>query len=509
MKKKKKLILGIAGAVSIVIVASAVIIAFLLSPANVYARKINEAEKYAEAGDYENAVLAYQEAIEQDPENVEAYLGLAVLYDSNGQTDLAMNLLISGFEKTGSSRLKLMLNNLMEKSGTGDEEKGETQAKIDEEIFSVFSAYSFADYTNHYGISSKNGNRDGSVTVRVTGVNADFTYRNTDNQPSVVSATVVDNTAVPAAISMDNILSLFGVTESITYEELQSMNLNQLTRKDDAEHGTVISFVYEGAQVTAACSGDGTVSEGAWNEIIPVVHSVSFAEVTISGLIIDAQTGSSIPDASIVVREGTAESGTSVRETTSGASGVYSVTVPSGEYTFEIAAEGYETVFREVYVGTYSKSVSQDFTITKSVGEGEVRIVLEWGATPRDLDSYLIGNTDSGDEVFVSYRSKVSESSGKTVAELDLDDIDGYGPETITLYDMNGTYTYSVVDFNMTGMINTSGATVTVYMPGEAPQTISISPDFSGEVWRVCEIDHGQLIIHNDAYGTTSPVSGK
>ena len=64
------------------------------------------------------------------------------------------------------------------------------------------------------------------------------------------------------------------------------------------------------------------------------------------------------------------------------------------------------------------------------------------------------------------------------LAELDVDDTNGYGPETITLNDLNGVYTYSVVDYRTTGTLQQYGATVKVYLPGKsAPTVITLDPN--------------------------------
>ena len=51
-----------------------------------------------------------------------------------------------------------------------------------------------------------------------------------------------------------------------------------------------------------------------------------------------------------------------------------------------------------------------------------LRVVLTWGKTPDDLDSHMI---------FLA--TTLLENKTGTDAELDVDDTDSYGPETITL----------------------------------------------------------------------------
>ena len=118
---------------------------------------------------------------------------------------------------------------------------------------------------------------------------------------------------------------------------------------------------------------------------------------------------------------------------------------------------------------------------------GEARIVLTWGSYPSDLDSHLIGNG-----VHVSWLNTSTAAAG-----LDLDDQDGYGPETTTIYDLSGDYTFVVHDFTNSGDIGSSGAEATVYLPGQEPVTISISGSGSN-TWVVCSITDGKLDIINE-----------
>lgn len=61
---------------------------------------------------YEKAVLEFTEAIEIEPLNADAYLGLAEAYAGMGDTEKAIEVLEEGYEKTGDVRLKDMLEEL-------------------------------------------------------------------------------------------------------------------------------------------------------------------------------------------------------------------------------------------------------------------------------------------------------------------------------------------------------------------------------------------------------------
>ena len=130
----------------------------------------------------------------------------------------------------------------------------------------------------------------------------------------------------------------------------------------------------------------------------------------------------------------------------------------------------------------------------------EARIVLEWGAEPLDLDSHLTGAVSGGSNIHVYYASQQAFIGGTKAAELDLDDTDGYGPETTTIYDLQGTYTFTVVDFQSTGTMAQNGATVKVYLPGQSPVVISLDRGRGVEnVWDVCRISRGKVDVLNTA----------
>lgn len=242
---------------------------------------------------------------------------------------------------------------------------------------------------------------------------------------------------------------------------------------------------------------NGTISAGAQNEFAPLKaneeNAANVNRATSTGFIKDAQTNASVAGAHLIVREGSNQSGEAVEEVDVGAYGEYEFNVEPGEYTVEVVANGYTTVFVPVYIGAYEGTHNQDIILSKTVGTGEARIVLTWSSSPRDLDSYLVGTLDDGTNVFTSFYNQKSGSN----AELDIDNTSGYGPETTTIYNLNGKFRFLVLDYTGSGAMSRSGATVTVYLPDQPVQTIQINTGITGNVWSVVEIDHGQLSIAN------------
>ena len=96
----------------------------------------------------------------------------------------------------------------------------------------------------------------------------------------------------------------------------------------------------------------------------------------------------------------------------------------------------------------------------------------------------------------MNFRNTQITSGGETAAVLDRDARSAPGVETTTIYDMNGSYEFFVFDYMLSGTMQSSGATVTIYAPGESPQTVSIPSD-AGNTWYVCRIEAGKVRITN------------
>ncbi|WP_263141250.1 tetratricopeptide repeat protein [Pseudomonas sp. RIT-PI-AD] len=114
-----------------------------------------------------------------------------------------------------------------------------------------------------------------------------------------------------------------------------------------------------------------------------------------------------------------------------------------------------------------------------------MRIVLTWGATPNDLDSHV---AYPGNHVYFDHKEGAD-------ADLDVDDIDSYGPETITLRKkrFGESYVYAVHDF--TNMNNpgshdlaNSQAKVFVYIGQSLVRTYYVPRGRAGNLWTVFRV---------------------
>ena len=137
-----------------------------------------------------------------------------------------------------------------------------------------------------------------------------------------------------------------------------------------------------------------------------------------------------------------------------GADGRWTTPLPPGAYQVSYRLEGYvpytseSTEVREDGQ-LVTVSLSRMLEATESSGR-EVRIILNWGSRPdqvKDADSHVACPCGSG-LGHVYFQNRTHEEPEHEV-ELDVDDTDWGGPETITLTrPVPGTYVYWVHDFS-------------------------------------------------------------
>lgn len=126
----------------------------------------------------------------------------------------------------------------------------------------------------------------------------------------------------------------------------------------------------------------------------------------------------------------------------------------------------------------------------KLSGNG-VRFVLTWGnyesGAPEDLDAHLVGPTTDGSKFEVYFSSKIYGENDKVFAQLDVDDMNYEGPETITLENtIDGIYTFYVHNYSGVPSFSTSQAQVNVYKGSELVSTYNAPSGTANDVWKVC-----------------------
>ncbi len=225
---------------------------------------------------------------------------------------------------------------------------------------------------------------------------------------------------------------------------------------------------------------------------------------SVSGIIKDALTGFAIGGASLDFRAGINAPNTEpvVGSTTTNASGQFTISLEAGVYTAYVTAlNRCDTTF-SVYVLGARNTGSQNGTMTTALTQGQMRIVLSWGATPTDLDSHLWaphGGCESQNPFHLYFGNNGTHGCTSSF-DLDLDDVTSFGPETTTVGSFTSPisftpYNFLVHDYSNLGsgisqaMSNSQGLRVEVFTGnsgGSCDQlTFTMPPNTPATVWHV------------------------
>lgn len=255
--------------------------------------------------------------------------------------------------------------------------------------------------------------------------------------------------------------------------------------------------------VTAA--KDGYVSTTYQNAAVRANQTVQLEQLvlvpsststgSISGRVRSARTTAGIGGAVVELRAGqNVTTGTPVATVTATSTGAYQFNnLPAQVYTVTARASGFTEGYRTGVVVGASLRTGQDVVLTPLGNPSEIYIVLTWGANPRDLDSHLTGPDGNGGRFHV-YFGNSGTLAAPPFAQLDVDDTNGFGPETITISQTltGGLYRYSVHHWSGTQSIATSGALVRVY---QGPTLLAqfTPPNQAGVIWTVFEMINGAI----------------
>ncbi|BBO72159.1 hypothetical protein DSCA_60890 [Desulfosarcina alkanivorans] len=212
----------------------------------------------------------------------------------------------------------------------------------------------------------------------------------------------------------------------------------------------------------------------------------------ISGQVIDAQTGAILSGVSVYLHEdGNGIPGAVVEQTGSDSYGGFAFSqIDPGTYYVVASLQDYIEGQRRVVLLPDETLTHQDLVLSPVLNPGEFRIVLTWGENPADLEAHLTAPNPDGCREHCFYWNRTISG-----ADLDVDDRESYGPETITISQMDpGTYRFYVHDFTNRNSVNSaalasSGATVTVYSGSGNDPLVFNAPAGAGNVWHVFNLD--------------------
>lgn len=138
------------------------------------------------------------------------------------------------------------------------------------------------------------------------------------------------------------------------------------------------------------------------------------------------------------------------------------------------------------------------FVVSPELQIDQIRVVLDWEQKPADLDAHFVKENI----YHISFRDTRVLADGTGM--LDRDDMDGYGPETITVrnIDQNARYTYFVYNYSdhkrpQRPSMAQSKASVSVYSGNKLLKTYQVPGTLDGKVWNVFSLVDGQLVDNN------------
>lgn len=233
MKQKTRILIYIIIAIAVVIMGTLAILKNhqAYSPDTVQ-EHIDLGRIYLTELSYEKASLEFTEAIEIEPLNSDAYLGLAEAYVGMGDTEKAIDILEEGYDKTGDERLKDMLEELRP-----PEETTVTTAVTTEETTTV-STVAMAVVPDLQGLTEE----EAIAACETAGLNYSVSYDYSDavengyvlSQVIPVNASVAEGISVPFTVSkgvevVTTVATATPVEEFITIKGVQySTNLTEL-----------------------------------------------------------------------------------------------------------------------------------------------------------------------------------------------------------------------------------------------------------------------------------------
>lgn len=171
--------------------------------------------------------------------------------------------------------------------------------------------------------------------------------------------------------------------------------------------------------------------------------------------------------------------------------------IEEGGLTVRFQAEGYipTDLTVEVIAGTI---FNNRISVSPEMALEYFRVIVDWGRNPDDLDAHFIKE----DEYHISYRNMKTADDG--VAILDRDDTDKFGPETITVREIetDAAYEYWVKDYSNrdddnSRRLSRSGAAVKVYGNGKLLEYITVPDGQRGNKWHVFVIRNGKIELTN------------
>ena len=214
-------------------------------------------------------------------------------------------------------------------------------------------------------------------------------------------------------------------------------------------------------------------------------------------------------DIGIPLRPTTPSSG--ILESTTGNDGTTNTMLTPGYYTLEVTKDTYKTAYYNFYLlkGNNDSQTRIPIIPASSLTADGLQFILTWGETPQDLDFYT-DIYNSGEQVAeVSYQNFNYSDNDLLCVNLDVDDTDKFGPETVTIYYTKTNYEYLFYVHDFSGEVFTSEAKIEVLKDGVLITTINVdtSQGVDYKYWNVAKYNSNtkELQVINEL--SDSPLS--
>ncbi|OQV26077.1 hypothetical protein BV898_00205 [Hypsibius exemplaris] len=212
-----------------------------------------------------------------------------------------------------------------------------------------------------------------------------------------------------------------------------------------------------------------TDPRGTYSLGVPIANINGMDELLLgilSGLAKHAQIGRGEPGVLLNFRKGLGvrDDGPVIGSVVSGADGSWIIVLEAGEYTMQGSKHLFATNYRN---------------------------------HPQDLDSHLTGPLPGSGERFRVFFGARGSKVTAPFSDLDVDDVNGCGPETITITQQAaGVYRFAVHHYYGEGLMSNSEATVTVTHAGGF-RKLHIPQRVPGLVWTVFELNGSSIVPIN------------
>ena len=272
--KKRKILLIVLSSLLVIVIG---IIAYMLINNHMvesqYTASISQADRYLQDKNYEDALVAYKQALELDPDSEDPYLGLANTYVAMGDTSKAVSILNQGLERMDSTKLKALLNQLE----TYKSESENLLAKDSEEIQFNNSFeqkivnYTYEDFKEEFGsVESATMDSEGYLEVVHKDLKAVCYYKNTPDNTKIVNTSkkLPYKSAMPEKIQLESLQLLFNNWEGyVSLDNLKLLVGKQLKPKNE-DGKYVVEFEAGDYTMKVETDKDGKItSDNAWNEL--------------------------------------------------------------------------------------------------------------------------------------------------------------------------------------------------------------------------------------------------